>query len=188
MRAVAASCVRSVSTRRVTSSCSSEVVESTTNTAVLQGLLQLLQVFFWNSFTDEIPDEAAEGGAKCARRGQQQKERTSDQQCTGSRGDSGGNRNCSTYCGCGPERGGEIVLTSGFERLFGLGGIILPVTGRLRLGCNNRDSIWVDPVWSKNSCGLAVVILQEAAQSLLAAHAALKAADNFLNGVFTSLR
>ena len=35
-------------------------------------------------------------------------------------------------------------------------------------------------VWSKNSCGLAVVILQEAAQSLLAAHAALTAADNFL--------
>ena len=36
------------------------------------------------------------------------------------------------------------------------------------------------PAWSKNSCGLAVIILQEAAQSLLAAHAALTAADNFL--------
>jgi hypothetical protein len=35
-------------------------------------------------------------------------------------------------------------------------------------------------VWSKYSCGLAVVILQEAAQSLFAAHAARNAADVFL--------
>jgi hypothetical protein len=38
----------------------------------------------------------------------------------------------------------------------------------------------IKPVWSKYSCGPAVVILQEAAQSLFAAHATLPAADDFL--------
>jgi len=35
-------------------------------------------------------------------------------------------------------------------------------------------------VWSKYSCGLAVVILQEAAQSLFAAQTARTASDDFL--------
>jgi hypothetical protein len=54
-------------------------------------------------------------------------------------------------------------------------------TGReSKLAGDAGRQFWCESVWSKYSCGPAVVILQEAAQSLFAAHAACTAADYFL--------
>jgi hypothetical protein len=117
--------------------CSSEVRVSRPYRLVA-GSAQLLQVFkfFTERYPAKLPSVAG------ARRGQQQrKDQSTMQHPRGLQR----NHHFSTY---GWPQRAERLSSRAASSVFRSGGIILPVTGRLQLGCNN-DSIWVTPVRSK---------------------------------------